>query len=163
MIGKLAALLGLAFVGTQANAADFWRARSGEGLIILVDGDRTGKQAGDLVTAVFYMNGPPGMPMRAELQAEFKCAARQVRVTKTILYNAKFEPVPDLKPPGAQQWEEADAGGTGKVLTDFACRPRTQWPGLGDRLTETSWQEAMKRQLPESGGDQAPEAGRVQK
>jgi hypothetical protein len=154
-ITKLTLLLGLTLIGTQAKAADFWRVPSDEKLVIIVDGDRTGKDAGEPMTAVFYVGDPSDDMMRAEIHAEFNCTSRQVRVTKGVAYNATFEPTPDMTLPGSDQWQDADDGATGKALTDFACHPRSDWPRLGDKLAETTWQEAMTRQLSAAKTNQA--------
>lgn len=142
---KIAIAATLSLTGTQAIAADLWRAPSEDGLIILFDGDQLGK-AGDLTSAVYYMDGTLGERRFAELHVEFNCAARQVRVTKTLVYDSAFKPTPDTMPRGGDKWEKADDGATGKVLTDFACSPRDNWPLLGRKQSEQDWRAAMKHQ-----------------
>ncbi len=68
--------------GTRAIAADLWRAQADEGFTILFDGDRLGKAAGGVTTAVYYMDSQVAVRRFAELHVEFNCAARQVRVAR---------------------------------------------------------------------------------
>jgi hypothetical protein len=153
---KITAALVLSLAGAQAHAADLWLAPSTDGFTILIDGAQVGKEPGDLTKAVYYMNGLTDKQTFAELHVEFNCAARQVRVGKVQIYNAKFEPAPDLSPPKHDQWEKADDGETGKLLTNFACGPRADWPRLGVKLAEATWREAMTQQLlkaPAAGKD----------
>lgn len=142
---KLAIAATLSLTATQAIAADLWRAQSPDGLTILFDGDQLGK-AGDLTSAVYYMEGPLVAQRFAELHVEFNCAARQVRVTRTQVYDSDFKATPGTIPPGNDKWEKADDGATGKALTDFACGPRDEWPRLGRKQSEQDWRAVMKQQ-----------------
>lgn len=140
--------------GTRAIAADLWRAQADEGFTILFDGDRLGKAAGGVTTAVYYMDSQVAVRRFAELHVEFNCAARQVRVAKTLVYDSEFKLVPDTMPPVQDNWEKADDGATGKALTNFACGPRAEWPRLGRKLSEQDWQTVMKqRPLKQDAGD----------
>lgn len=142
---KLAIAATLSLTATQAVAADLWRAQSADGLTILFDGDQLGK-AGDLTSAVYYMEGPLVAQRFAELHVEFNCSARQVRVTRTLVYDSDFKATPATIPPGNGTWEKADDGATGKALTDFACGPRGEWPRLGRKQSEQDWRAVMKQQ-----------------
>ncbi len=149
---KIATALTLSLTATQAVAADLWRAQSDEGPAILFDGDQLGK-AGDLTIAVYYMGGTLAAQHFAELHVEFNCAARQVRVTKTLVYDSDFKAAPDTMPSGSDKWEKADDGATGKALTDFACGPRDKWPLLGRKQSEQDWRAVMKQSLKQNAGE----------
>ncbi|QNA84938.1 hypothetical protein G4G27_13735 [Sphingomonas sp. So64.6b] len=142
---KLAIAATLSLTATQAIAADLWSVQSEDGFTILFDGDQLGK-AGDLTSAVYYMDGMLAERRFAELHVEFNCAARQVRVTKALVYDSDFKVTPDAMPSDGDKWEKADDGATGKALTDFACGPRDEWPRLGRKQSEQDWRAVMKQQ-----------------